>query len=234
MLGNHDSNHAADVHLALSARAAERTTMVRSQIEARGIRDHRVLDAMRSVPRELFLDNPTRRDAYDDRALPIGFNQSISQPYIVAYMTDRLDLKGHHRVLEVGTGSGYQTAILARLVRHVVSVERLAALSEQAGRRLRWLGTENVTLIVGDGSLGVAEQAPFDRILVTAGAPTVPSALIDQLTDEGILVMPVGGSSEQTVVRLRRAATRTIREDLLPCRFVKLIGNQGWTEPDAH
>lgn len=233
MIGNHDSNHAEDVHHALNARSAERTSMVRSQIEARGIRDRRVLDAMRSVPREFFLDNPGRRDAYDDRALAIGLNQSISQPFIVAYMTDRLELQKHHRVLEIGTGSGYQTAILAHLVRHVVTVERLAALSEQARRRLGWLGTENVTLIVGDGSLGVAEHAPFDRILVTAGAPTVPSALLDQLADEGILVMPVGGFSEQTVVRVRRARTRTVREELLPCRFVKLIGNQGWTEPDA-
>jgi len=233
MKGNRDNRHDEALARAVRARADERLEMVKSQIEARGIKHPGVLDAMRSVPREQFLDDANRPDAYADRALAIGHDQSISQPYIVAYMTERLEPSGHHRILEIGTGSGYQTAILARLVRHVVTIERIKALSDRAGRILDWLGTENVTQVVGDGSLGLAEQAPFDRILVTAGSPEVPAVLVEQLTDDGVLVMPVGGSTEQTIVRVRRSGGRTVQERLLACRFVKLIGALGWVEPDA-
>jgi len=216
-----------------SARQIERLDMVRSQIEPRGIRDPRVLEAMRSVPRELFLASTTQRDAYEDRALPIGYGQTISQPFIVAYMTEVLEVEAHHRVLEIGTGSGYQTAILAALCLHVDTVERIAALVDLATGRFDLLGIENVKQFVGDGSVGLPDRAPYDRILVTAGAKVIPPPLIDQLANEGVIVMPVGGSDEQAVTCLRRESSRIVEQRLLPCRFVRLIGEEGWKEENS-
>jgi len=212
----------------LEARLVERHDMVRLQIEPRGVRDPRVLEAMRNVPRELFLPSMKQRDAYDDRALPIGFGQTISQPFIVAYMTEQLDVRPHHRVLEIGTGSGYQAAILARLCREVDTVERIASLSAMAAERFALLGIENVMRFVGDGSVGLPDRAPYDRIMVTAGATAIPPTLVDQLADDGRIVMPVGGSDEQAIACLSRQGPRTVEQRLLACRFVKLIGKEGW------
>ncbi len=223
----------ADLTFILSARQDERLKMVGSQIEPRGIRDPRVLEAMRSVPREVFLASLTQSNAYDDRALAIGHSQTISQPFIVAYMTEVLEVQAHHRVLEIGTGTGYQTAILAALCLHVDTVERIAPLVDLAGRRLDLLGIENVKQFLGDGSLGLVDRAPYDRIIVTAGAKAIPRPLIDQLTDEGIIVMPVGGAGDQAIAHLRREGSRIVEQRLLACRFVRLIGEEGWKEENT-
>jgi len=216
-----------------SARQIQRREMVRSQIEPRGVRDPRVLEAMRTVPREVFLASPTQPNAYEDRALPIGYGQTISQPFIVAYMTELLEVRAHHRVLEIGTGSGYQTAILAALCLHVDTVERIAALVGLAESRLHLLGIENVKQFLGDGSLGLPDRAPYDRIIVTAGAKAMPPPLVDQLTSEGIIVMPIGGADEQAIACLRRHGSRTVEQRLLACRFVRLIGEEGWEDEDS-
>ncbi len=185
-----------------------------------------------SVPRERFVPDSLRGAAYEDRALPISHGQTISQPYIVAYMTEQLAPTVNDRILEIGTGSGYQTAILARLAGHVYSVERIRELSRSAAVNLADLGITNVTLAIGDGSVGLESQAPFDGILTTAAAPRVPPRLAAQLADGGSLVIPVGGTSEQTIVRVVRHGTRTVETPLLGCRFVKLIGREGWEEKD--
>jgi len=202
--------------------------MLQQQVRARGVCDQRVLSAMMEVPRERLIPEGVRHAAYEDRALPIGHDQTISQPFIVAYMTEQLDVPPDGRVLEIGTGSAYQTAILARLCRHVYSIERLAALHELAERNLRELGIDNVTLVLGDGSRGLPAEAPFDRILVAAASPRVPKPLIDQLALGGILVIPVGGEAEQTIVRVERRVDRSVEIPTLACRFVKLIGEEGW------
>ena len=202
--------------------------MVDEQIRPRGTFDERVLAAMLEVPREKFVPRVIRPCAYDDRALPVGHDQTISQPFIVAYMTDRLSLSPTCRVLEVGTGTGYQTAILARLSQHVYTIERIAALQEKAAKNLAQFDIPNISLSVGDGTLGLPEHAPFDRIIVTAAAPHVPQPLVDQLVDGGRLVIPVGGKNEQSIVCVDRRGTRTVEQSALPCRFVKLIGQQGW------
>ena len=206
-----------------------RRRMVDEQIRRRGVHDPAVLDALLSIPREDFLPRGFRQHAYDDSPAPIGGGQTISQPYIVAFMTEKLMLSSRHRVLEVGTGSGYQTAVLARLAAHVFSIERDRSLHTEAKTRLAHLGLTNVSLLVGDGSVGLPEQAPFDRILITAAAPRVPAALVDQLAENGILIVPVGGETDQTLVRVERTRRRTIETRLLGCRFVKLVGKEGWS-----
>jgi len=189
-----------------------------------------VLEAMRRVPRELFVPDSLQREAYDDRALPIGPGQTISQPYIVAYMTAELDVKPEHTVLEIGTGTGYQAAILAHLARTVYTIECDAGLSARAQERLTALNITNVHCSVGDGSLGQPEAAPFDRIIVTAGCPHTPQALLDQTADDGLIVLPVGPADTQTLLRFRRQARGTTETPLIPCRFVKLVGQQAWQD----
>jgi len=212
---------------------AQRRRMVEEQIRRRGVRDERVLDAMLAVPREFFVPKRSRSAAFDDRALAVAHGQTISQPYIVAYMTEQLDTASDHRVLEIGTGTGYQTAILARLAKHVYTVERLSALREFASGNLGCIGVTNVTFSTGDGSLGLPEHAPFDRIIVTAAAPHVPQPLVDQLADGGVLVVPVGGGNEQTLLRVVRTEGRTVETATLACRFVKLIGVAAWGKPES-
>ena len=206
--------------------------MVESQIIARGVRDPRVLEAMIAVPRDLFVPPEVRMFAFEDRALPIGRDQTISQPFIVAYMTEQLEVPPDGTVLEIGAGSGYQTAILARLARHVYTIERIPEVYEMAVRNLKALEITNVTAILGDGSRGLTEHAPFDRILVTAASPKVPRPLVEQLEDGGILVIPVGGEAEQTIVRVTRHGERITETPTLACRFVKLIGEEGWRSGD--
>lgn len=205
-----------------------RRRMVEDQIRRRGVRNRAVLDALLSVPRELFLPEDLRAHAYDDAPVPIDGGQTISQPYIVAYMTDALCVSSTDSVLEVGTGSGYQTCILSRLAGHVYSIERDVALHAAASERLQRLGAKNVSLFRGDGSVGLPQHAPFDRILVTAGAPGVPAALVGQLRVGGILIVPVGGELDQTLIRVERTARGSVEKRLLGCRFVKLLGEEGW------
>ena len=208
--------------------AAERERMVATQIEPRDIRDARVLGAMRKVPRHLFCAPPGHREAYCDFPLSIGDGQTISQPYMVALMTDRLELAGSERVLEIGTGSGYQTAILAELAADVVSVERIASLAERARATLSEQGCGNVRVEIGDGTLGWPDGAPYDRIIVTAGAPEVPPSLKAQLADNGRLVIPVGESRLQTLTVVTRHGDCFDEEADCICTFVKLIGKDGW------
>ncbi len=207
---------------------AARQTMVAEQFVSRGIRDRRVLDAFLKVPRHLFVREEDVERAHEDHPLPIGSAQTISQPYMCGYMTERLALTGTERVLEIGTGSGYQAAVLAELAREVYTVERVADLSSSAQERLEGLGYTNLRYRIGDGTLGWAEEAPFDRILVTAGAPRVPPALVAQLDAEGILVIPVGDESVQRLMEVRRRGGRVVEKALGQCVFVKLVGRQGW------
>ena len=212
----------------MSDPAAARRRMVERQLRARGIEDERVLAAMEVVPREAFVPERERKKAYADSALPIAAEQTISQPWIVAAVCQALELEGSELVLEVGTGSGYSAAVLARLAAHVVSIERHQSLAEGAGEVLRGLGVGNVELIVGDGSLGVPERAPFDAIAVHAAAPAPPAALLDQLADEGRLVIPVSGPEADALTLLRRRPGRVESVVLGPCRFVPLIGDEGF------
>lgn len=202
--------------------------MVERQLRRRGIEDERVLAAMEAVPREAFLPEALRDRAYADSALPIGEEQTISQPWIVAAICQALALEGSELVLEVGTGSGYSAAVLARLVAHVVSIERHEPLSRAAAAVLDSLGVRNVEVVVGDGSLGVPERAPFDAIACHATAPAPPPALIDQLADGGRLVVPVSGDDSDTLTVVRRSGDQTETTNLGPCRFVPLIGEQGF------
>jgi protein-L-isoaspartate(D-aspartate) O-methyltransferase len=203
--------------------------MVDRQLRRRGIEDERVLAAMEAVPREAFLPEALRDRAYADSALPIGEEQTISQPWIVAAICQALELEGSELVLEVGTGSGYSAAVLARLAAHVVSIERHDALSRSAAEVLASLGIGNVELVVGDGSLGVPQRAPFDAIAVHATAPAVPSGLIDQLAEGGRLVVPISGDGDaDTLTLLRRGGDRIETTGLGPCRFVPLIGEEGF------
>jgi len=206
--------------------AGERVRMVREQIERRGVSDPRVLRAMEAVPRHLFVPESFRASAHDDGPLPIGEGQTISQPYIVAFMSEAIRPRPADRVLEVGTGSGYQTAVLSRLVRHVDTIEVRPRLAEIAGRRLRNLGYTNVTPRVGDGHLGLPEEAPFDAIVVTAAPQEMPPALLDQLAVGGRLVIPLG-TLDQELVRVTRREDGYDREPLLPVRFVPLTRETG-------
>lgn len=207
--------------------------MVEEHLRDRGVRDSRVLAVMAEVPRERFVGADNLTSAYDDRALAIAAGQTISQPYMVGAMTAALKLDVSHRVLEIGTGSGYQTAILARLARQVYTIERIESLSRSAERLLDEMGFRNVSFRVGDGTLGWPEEAPFDRILVTAGAPCVPQPLLDQLVEGGRLVAPVGRSSTQTLLAVERYGRKTIEHAMMSCRFVPLIGREGWDEASA-
>ena len=202
--------------------------MVEGQIAARGIRDKRVLEAMAKVPRHLFLDEALWDQAYGDHPLPIGHGQTISQPYIVALMSQELGLKGDERVLEIGTGCGYQAAILAELARTVFSVERIPALLSRARRTLDRLGYTNVFLKLDDGTWGWREEAPFDAIIVTAGAPAVPAPLVEQLADPGVMVIPVGDEFSQSLVKITKRDGEVVEEHRGGVRFVKLIGDHGW------
>ena len=207
-----------------------RETMVRELIERRGVKDPRVLQAMREVPRHLFVRDHIRNQAYVDHALPIGEAQTISQPYIVARMTELLEVEPTHKVLEIGTGSGYQTAILARLARWVYSLERIADLAHQSIHRMRQLGVINVKIQVFDGTVGWSEVAPFDRILVTAGAPEAPKPLLEQLSPKGRLLIPEGSREAQKLVLYERLSRGIRRRELEPVAFVPLVGRFGWTE----
>jgi protein-L-isoaspartate(D-aspartate) O-methyltransferase len=202
--------------------AGMRARMVEEQIVRRGVRDERVLRAMGTVPRHLFVPDDLRDSAYDDGPLPIGEEQTISQPYVVAFMSEAIRPRPADRVLEVGTGSGYQTAVLAGLVGHVYTTEVRPRLAEAARARLAKLGVPNVTLRVDDGSGGWPEEAPFDAILVTAAAPGVPEALVEQLGEGARLVIPIG-SGDQELVRVTRGRDGLVRESLLPVRFVPLV-----------
>jgi len=205
-----------------------RQKMLDSQIRARDVRDARVLEAIRKVPRHLFVEEALRDRAYLDKALPIGEKQTISQPYMVAAMSEALELEARDRVLEIGTGSGYQTAVLAELAESVFSVERIGSFVPLARSRLESLGYYNVLIKVGDGTIGWSEHAPYDAILVTAAAPQVPRPLLDQLKLGGRLVMPLGPEDAQMLIRVRRDEDGFHEEALGACRYVKLIGRHGW------
>lgn len=210
-----------------------REKMVEEQIIARGIRDPRVIAAMRKVPRHLFVEEALQEQAYSDHPLPIGEKQTISQPFMVALMTEALQLTGKERVLEIGTGSGYQTAILAELAQEVYSIERIRSLALKARRLLYELGYYYVEIKIFDGTVGWPEKGPFDAILVTAGAPDIPPPLYDQLVLGGRLVIPVGDAYCQDLIRVTKTKEGQKREDLGGCRFVKLIGRYGWEDNGA-
>jgi len=209
---------------------AVRRSMVRNHLERRDIRDLRVLEAFRHIPRDRFVREEDVTHAYEDHPLAIGYGQTISQPYMVALMTQCLELTGGEKVLEIGTGSGYQTAVLCELAEQVYSVERVAPLSERAGITLQYVGYANYALRIGDGTLGWLAHAPFDRVIVTAGAPSVPPSLFEQLADGGLLAMPVGPVGMQMLKVYRRIAGMTKDEDVCSCVFVKLIGKEGYEE----
>jgi len=202
--------------------------MVDAQLIARGVRDQEVLRALGRVPRHLFVEEALRDRAYGDGALPIGYDQTISQPYMVATMTAALQLQGGEKLLEIGTGSGYQTSVLAEIAERVFSVERIAPLYRRARALLDDLGYHNVVLRHGDGTLGWRDHAPYDAIVVTAGAPHIPLALRDQLASGGRLVIPVGERHQQNLLRITRGENEDKREMLGACVFVDLVGDDGW------
>ncbi|MCS6937201.1 MAG: protein-L-isoaspartate(D-aspartate) O-methyltransferase [Candidatus Bipolaricaulota bacterium] len=210
----------------------DRQRMVQ-HLAAQGITDKNVLHAMQRIPRHLFVANSLWDQAYADHPLPIEQNQTISQPYIVALMTQALQLQKSDRVLEIGTGSGYQTAILAELAGQVYTIERFPQLSQKAQRLLREAGYTNIRYRVGDGSLGWPEEAPFDKIIVTAAAPEVPSSLLAQLADPGRMVIPVGGRQVQTLLLIRRENQELFKEELCACSFLPLVGKEGWPEEES-
>lgn len=213
------------------SRLGERHVMVRDQLEKRGIRNPWVLQAMLDVPRHFFLSEAQQMKAYDDGPLPIGGGQTISQPYIVASMIELIEPEPHHRVLEIGVGSGYSIAVLRRIVKEVYGIERDPSLLAQAQGRLKQLNLGEVQMKVGDGTLGWPEAAPFDSILVDAGAPQVPPSLLAQLKPGGSLVIPVGGRDEQTLLRVHKNAAGHIQEkSLYSVRFVPLVGAEGWPD----
>ena len=207
---------------------AERRDMVARQIRDRGIRSDRVLEAMATVPRHLFVAGELVRRAYADEPLPIGEGQTISQPFMVAAMAEALGLEGSEHVLEVGCGSGYQAAVLSRLAGQVIAIETRPALAALARERLASLGSANVTVVEGDGSAGWPAGAPYDAILVTAAAPEVPQPLVDQLAENGRLVIPVGGSNHQELLRIVKRDGKLTEQSLYSCRFVPLLGRYGW------
>ena len=208
--------------------ARERERMVEEQLVRRGITAERVLAAMRRVPRHRFVQEALRERAYGDYPLPIGEEQTISQPYIVGFMSSLLELKGSEKVLEIGTGSGYQAAVLAELARRVCSIERLPRLAERARALLESLGYSNVWVRVGDGTLGWPDQAPFDRIIITAGGPSVPPALFAQLAEGGRIVMPIGDEEGQTMTVVENVGGQMRSRAVGECKFVRLVGKYGW------
>jgi len=207
-----------------------RERMVETQIKARGLKDERVIKAMLKVPRHLFVDEALRDQAYGDFPLPIGEGQTISQPYIVALMTEALELKGNERVLEIGTGSGYQTAILAELALWVYTIERFPMLLERAKKVLKELGYKNISFKLDDGTLGWKEASPFDAIIVTAASPDIPPPLVEQLAEGGRMVIPVGDEFSQTLIKGVKKGGKLHTKALEPVRFVKLVGAYGFKE----
>ena len=210
--------------------AVARAEMVELQLRRRGIRDERVLEAMARVPRDRFVPDSLSAHAYEDGALPIGNDQTISQPFVVATICALLGLHGSERVLDVGTGSGYQAAVLSELAAEVVTIERIPELADRARTTLADLGYGNVEVTVGDGSLGVPERAPFDAIAVAAAAPTIPPALFDQLAEGGRLVVPRGSRFGQELVLVTRTPNGPTERTSIPCRFVPLVGDEGFGE----
>ena len=209
---------------------SERKIMVAEQLIVRGIKDRRVLDAMGKVPRHLFVEEALRSRAYGDYPLPIGEKQTISQPYMVALMTESLELKGNEKVLEIGTGSGYQSAVLAELCDKVYSVERIKSLAVRARKQLDLLGYMNVAIKIFDGTYGWLEHAPYDAIIVTAGAPDIPKIIVDQLSVGGRMVIPIGDEFSQTLVKVEKKKYGITTTNICGCVFVKLVGNHGWKE----
>ena len=204
--------------------------MIKQQLIGGGIVDHRVLAIIHQLPRAAFVDETDPERIYGDHPLPIGLGQTISQPYIVALMSEKLLVNAHHRVLEIGTGSGYQTAILANLAREVYTVERIESLSELAKSKLESMDIHNVHYYVGDGTTGWPQHAPFDRVVVTAAAPRVPESLLQQLSDNGRLLIPVGKADRQELVAIERYGDRFTQDLICKCVFVKLIGKEAWEE----
>ncbi len=208
----------------------KREKMVKDQLIKRGIHDNRVLEVMRKIPRHLFVPENLVDEAYNDYPLPIGYGQTISQPYMVAIMTEALELKGDEKTLEIGTGSGYQTAILAELSKEVYTIERIIELLDRAKNIIAQLGCKNVFFKAGDGTLGWPEYQPFDAIIVAAGSPNIPKPLIEQLADEGRLVIPVGNKYSQDLIKVTKRGDELLKENMGGCRFVDLIGIYGWKE----
>lgn len=206
----------------------QREKMVETQIKARRITDERILKVMKEIPRHEFIDGALESVAYQDSPLPIGYGQTISQPFIVALMTQLLDVKEDHKVLEIGTGSGYQTAILSKLAMSVVTVERIPELYQEAKERLYRLNCDNVIVVKADGSIGYKEYAPYDRVIVTASAPKLPEALIEQLSDQGLIVIPIGNRISQRLETIKKDGDTIRRERGEGVIFVPLIGKEGW------
>ena len=209
---------------------ADRRKMVDEQLRPRGIGDEKILSAFREIPRHLFVDKKEKDKAYSDHPLPIGYDQTISQPYMVATMTSHLNLTGKERVLEIGTGSGYQAAILSLLAGEVYTVEKIEPLTEKASSILKELDITNVHIKIGDGSLGLPKDAPFDRIIVTAGSPDIPPPLVEQLDEGGIIVIPTGTRYTQELIVARKEGDELIKKRKGGCIFVPLIGRYGWAE----
>jgi len=209
-----------------------RTRMVKNQLAPRGIKDERVLQVMGKIPRHLFIEEALAGEAYNDHPVPIGEKQTISQPYIVALMTEALELEGNENSLEIGTGSGYQTAILAELSSKVYTIERIKSLLVKARKILAQLGYKNIIFNAFDGTMGWSEYAPFDAIMVTAGAPSPPKALIDQLADNGRMIIPVGDRYSQELIKIVRKGESLEQKSLGGCRFVNLIGIHGWHDEE--
>ena len=214
--------------LSSSTFAINRERMVQEQLMGRGIEDPYVLEAMRQTPRHIFVEDALKEQAYGDFPLPIGSGQTISQPYIVALMTEALELQGHEKVLEIGTGSGYQAVVLSQLCARVCTVERIELLMNRARRTFDLLRCHNIISRLDDGTSGWSAEAPFDRIIVTAGGPKVPQPLLDQLAESGRLIMPVGHQGEQLLQMVEREQNEYIYHELVPVRFVDLIGTYGW------
>ena len=211
----------------------QRLLMVKKQLRSRGIKDERVLDAMESIERHRFVNEEMSNRAYDDCALPIGENQTISQPYMVAAMTELLELKGDEKILEIGTGSGYQSAVLSKLAREVFSLERIENFALRASKLLKELGISNVHVIVADGTLGYLDSAPFDGIIVTAGAPDIPDCYVEQLHVNGSIVIPIGTRYSQVLYKVTKTADGIEKTTSTSCVFVPLIGEAGWSEKEV-